>query len=123
VTLTAVAGIFATLDLERFGGDGTVESLVAAMAEGVLVVAAPIWLIDLFRRRFDHQGPLAKKLSRAAFAAFVVHQLVLVGLVLITHSTPWPPEVEYLLVSLLGVAGSFFLGSLAIRIPAVARIV
>jgi len=46
-----------------------------------------------------------------------------VGLVLATHRTPWPPEVEYLGVSLLSVAGSFALASLIVRLPGVSRVV
>jgi glucan biosynthesis protein C len=60
-------------------------------------------------------------MSRAAFATFVVHQLVLVGLVLASRFVPWAPEVEYLLVTTLGVAGSFALGWLVLRAPGVAR--
>ena len=35
-------------------------------------------------------------MSDSAYAAFVLHQLVLVGLVLATRHVAWPPEVEYL---------------------------
>jgi hypothetical protein len=62
-------------------------------------------------------------MSRAAFAAFVIHQLVLVGLVLASRLTPLPPEANYVLVSLLGVSLSFYLGWLALRIPWVSRVV
>jgi surface polysaccharide O-acyltransferase-like enzyme len=110
-------------DLDRFGGGGTWESLLAAAIEGVLVVAMPIWLVDVFRRRFDHQSRLAQRMSRAAFAAFVVHQVILVGLILASRFVGWAPEIEYGLVSLLGVAASFFLGSLLVRIPGLARYV
>ncbi|HSO50892.1 MAG TPA: hypothetical protein VLS86_10130, partial [Acidimicrobiia bacterium] len=96
---------------------------VLTMLEGILVVAAPLWLLDLFRRRYGHRGRLALLMSRSAFAAFVMHQLVLVGLVLASRLIPWPPEVEYLLVSGLGVAVSFGLGALLVRVPGVNRFV
>jgi hypothetical protein len=48
---------------------------------------------------------------------------VLVGLVLASRQIPWPPEVEYLLVSGLGVAVSFGLGALLVRVPGVNRFV
>lgn len=67
-------------------------------------------------------GRLARELSRAAFAAFVVHQVVLVCLVLASRQVPWPPEVEYLLLAVLGVIGSFGLGALVVRLPGVSRI-
>jgi hypothetical protein len=63
------------------------------------------------------------KMSRAAFGAFVIHQLALVGLVLASHYTGWAPEVEYLLVSGLGVAVSFLIGWWLTRLPGVSRVV
>lgn len=58
-----------------------------------------------------------------AFAAFVLRQLVLAGVVLASREVTLPPEVEYLLVSALGVVGSFGLGALALRLLGVSRIV
>ena len=110
-------------DLEVFAGGGTPQSLVVSMLEGVLVVTMPLWLLDAFRRRFNRQGRVARVMSRSAFAAFVLHQLVLVGLVLASREVTLPPEVEYLLVSTLGVVGSFGLGALALRLPGISRIV
>jgi fucose 4-O-acetylase-like acetyltransferase len=110
-------------DIDAFGGGGTWQSLVTAVLEGALVVTMSPWLLDLFRRRFDHQGALARELSRAAFAAFVVHQVVLVWLVLASRQVPWPPELEYLSIGVLGVAVSFAIGSLLVRLPGVSRVV
>jgi len=90
---------------------------------GFLVVSMPFWLVDLFRRRFTDQGRIRKEMSRAAFAAFLFHQLVLVGLVLASRFVPWPPEAEYLLVSVLGVAASYALGSLVVRLPGASRVI
>lgn len=85
------------------------------------MVSMPLWPVDLFRRRFAHQRALGRHASRAAFAAFVVHQIVLVGLVLASHTVQWPPETEWLTVSVLGVLGSFGLGALLVRVPGLAR--
>ena len=110
------------VDLEAFAGNGTWQSLVLAVLEGALVASVPLWLVDLFRRRFNHQGRLRREAGRAAFAAFVVHQIVLVGLVLVSHDVAWPPEAEWLAVSVLGVLGSFGIGALVTRIPAFGRL-
>ncbi|NTW39660.1 MAG: acyltransferase [Cellulomonadaceae bacterium] len=110
-------------DLDDFAGNGTWHSLVLAIIEGALVVSMPLWLVDVFRRRFDHQGRAAREASRAAFAAFVVHQIVLVGLVLASHAVVWPPEVEWLGVAILGVLVSFGVGALVARIPGIGRFV
>lgn len=109
-------------DIDDFSGGGTWQSLVVAAAEGVLIVAMSLWIIDLFRRRFDRQAGLAKEMSRSAYAAFILHQVVLVGLVLGTHFTGWPPEIEFATVATLGVAFSFGLASIFVRLPGVARV-
>jgi glucans biosynthesis protein C len=111
------------VDLDLLAGGGTPLSLLTAATEATLIVTVPFWVLDVFQRRLDHQDQFARTAGRAAFAAFVLHQLVLVGLVLTTHSLLWPPEVEYLLVSALGVAGAFGLALLLLRVPGVARIV
>jgi fucose 4-O-acetylase-like acetyltransferase len=123
VASALVIGAAAMLDadLEAFAGNGTWQSLILAAIEGALVATVPLWLVDLFRRRFDQQGRLAQEAGRAAFAAFVVHQIVLVGLVLASHAVVWPPEAEWLTVSLLGVGVSFGVGALVTRIPVVGR--
>lgn len=115
-------GVATGTDPELFAGGGTWQSAVFAMIEGVIVVTVSLWLVDLFRRRFNHQGALARELSRAAYAAFLVHQIVLVGLVLASRQMPWPPELKYLAVSLLGVTLSFGFGAAVVRLPGVARI-
>jgi hypothetical protein len=45
-----------------------------------------------------------------------------VGLVLASHHTVWPPEVEFAAVALLGVVGSFGLASVLVRLPGVSRV-
>lgn len=104
-------------DIDDFAGGGTWQSLITAALEGVIVVSVSLWLIDLFQRRFDHQSSTAVGMARSAYAAFVLHQVVLVGLVLATRLVPWPPEVEYLSVAVAGVAASFGLAALLLRVP------
>jgi surface polysaccharide O-acyltransferase-like enzyme len=110
-------------DVAVFFGGGTWQSLLLAACEGTLVVAMSLWLLDVFRRRANHQGRLLRAMSRAAFAAFLVHQIVAIGAVLATRYVAWPPEVEYPAAATLAVVGSFAVGTLLVRIPAVARIV
>ena len=110
-------------DPEDFAGGANWPSLLLVFVEAALVIGMSIWLIDLFHRRFNQQGPLLQEMSRSAFAAFLVHQVVLVGAVLVTREVGWGPELEFLLACLLGVVGSFALASLVVRIPGVSRFV
>lgn len=109
--------------MDDYAGGGTWQSLVIAVLEGALIVTMSLWLVDVFGRKFDHQGRLARTMSRAAYAAFLFHQLILVGLVLASRQVPWAPEIEFALVGSLGVALSFGVGSLLTRIPGLGRVV
>lgn len=109
-------------EMESFAGGGTLLSLIMGLLEATLLVSMALWLVDLFTRRHNHQGPLARSMSRAAFAAFMIHQVVLVWLVLASRLLRLPPEVEYLGVSMLGVLFSFGLGAAALRLPGVSRV-
>jgi glucans biosynthesis protein C len=91
---------------------------VLSLLEGVLMVTMSLWLVDLFQRRFNHQGALGREMSRAAYGAFV-----LVGLVLAARLAPWPPELKYLTVSALGVAASYGFAAHLVRLPGVSRVV
>ncbi len=110
-------------DIDTYAGGGTWQSFLMAALEGSLVVGMSFWLVDVFDRRFAHQTGLVRELSRSSYAAFVVHQVVLVGLVLATRLTPLAPEIEYLAVCVLGVMLSFGLGALLVRIPSAGKVI
>jgi hypothetical protein len=118
----SVVAVTSGFGFDTIFGGGTWESLVLATLEGTIVVTVSLWLIDLFQRRFDNQGRVGATMSRAAFAAFLVHQGVLVALVLAIRHVELPPEVKYLTVASLGVVISFAVGSLLVRIPGLARL-
>jgi hypothetical protein len=109
-------------DVEVFYGGWRWPALLLACLEAVVVVAMPLWLYDVFRRRIRGGGPLMRGLSRAAFGAFLVHQLVLLGAVLATRLVVWPPEAEFVAATALGVAGSFGLAAVLVRLPGLSRV-
>jgi peptidoglycan/LPS O-acetylase OafA/YrhL len=82
----------------------------------------PLWLCDVFRRRVRSQGRLMTLAGRAAFGAFLVHQVVLVGAVLAAREVSWPPEVEFVAVAGLAVVVSFGLAALLVRLPGLSRV-
>lgn len=118
IAVVAVTGA----DLAPFAGRGTWQSALVAVAEGAIVVATPLWLVDLFHRRANRAGPVLREASRAAFAAFLVHQAVLVALILMIRRVSWAPEPEYVLVTTLAVLASFTLAALLVRVPGAARV-
>jgi membrane-bound acyltransferase YfiQ involved in biofilm formation len=61
-------------------GHGTWQSLVSAAWESTFAIGMVIGLTVLFRERLNRQGLAAGFLSRHAFAVYLTHAAVLVGL-------------------------------------------
>jgi hypothetical protein len=122
VVIMIGAAAMSGADVTVFFGGGTWPSLLLLLPESVLVVTMPIWLFDVFRRRADRAGRLMREADRAAFAAFLVHQIVAVGAVLATRYVDWPVELEYLAAAAVAVLVSFSVGWVLVRVPGVSRI-
>lgn len=117
-----VAAIGTAESSDAFIGGVTWQALLTAALEGIISVGLSVWLLGTFQRRFDHAGPLATGLGRAAFGAYVLQAPVLLGCALLARPLPVPPEVKFLLVAPVGIAGSFALAWLLTRLPVVRRV-
>ena len=109
-------------DVETFYGGWRWQAMVFVLLEGAVAVAMPLWLCDVFRRRVLVQGTLMAAMGRAAFGAFLVHQVVLVAAVLALRQVSWPPEAELVTATGLAVVASFGIAALLIRLPGVSRV-
>jgi glucan biosynthesis protein C len=122
--LALVAVLVLNLDSkDAFGGGATWQAAFVALAEGIVATAFSIWLLGLFQRRFDSAGPLARALGRAAFGAYVLQAPVGVSLARLARVLPVAPEVKFLFVAPLTLAGSFGLAWLLTRVPGVKKLV
>ncbi|MXM64696.1 acyltransferase family protein [Streptomyces sp. HUCO-GS316] len=130
-TLLAVAGLMVfMLGLGALGGVEDVAggwngpSLGFATFESVLVVFGSVWLLGVVQRHLDR--PLrwiGLVTSRSAYGAFIVQELVLIGLAVALRPVALPAEVKVLVLASGGIAGSFALAWLLIsHVPGVARI-
>jgi glucans biosynthesis protein C len=122
VTVFGIASTGGDAAVDRLGGGGTWQSFVLLVFEAPLVVATSLWLYDVCRRRIRREGPLLGGLSRAAFAAYLVHEVVAVYAVVATQHVALPREIEWLAAAVLAVTGSFALAALLVRLPGVRRV-
>jgi membrane-bound acyltransferase YfiQ involved in biofilm formation len=53
---------------------------LSAIWESLFAVGVIVALLVLFRQKLNHQGMLARVMSENAYAGYVIHPLVLVGL-------------------------------------------
>lgn len=63
-----------------------------------------ITLLTWFRRRFDHQGRLARAMSESAFAVYVLQPAILVPLALALSGIHMNLGLKFLLVAPIAVA-------------------
>lgn len=90
------------------GGWG-LPALAAALLEGVIVIAAPVWVLSFAQRRLDGTGPIRRAMARGSYAAFMLQGPVIVGLELAFRPAPLPGDLKAVLVACLGIAVSFTL--------------
>ncbi len=81
-----------------------------------------IWLLHLFRNRFNGQGTVLRWISPNVFAAYIFHQIVVVLVMIPLLSFTWPSALKFVVVSIISVPLSFSLSSLIKKIPSVNRI-
>jgi glucans biosynthesis protein C len=130
VTALAIPTILLTGDFfageaaaDRFAGGWHWQAAAASLTEGVLATCVSLWAIAYFRRHHNRLRPLARRMAPAAYGAFIVHPLVIVGLALAIQAGPVPAELKFACVLTGGVAGSFMLAALAAHARPTARII
>jgi len=97
--------------------------LALAALEGPLVVGWSVWLLALAQQRMSSRpGRLGRALARAAFGAFILQGLVLVGLAVALRGVDVPAEVKALTVASAGVVGSFALSWLVVTRTPLGRV-
>jgi len=113
LVLVAIAGL--TGDTEAFAGGWHVQALAAATVEATIAVAASLWVVTWFVRRWNGTGRLAGSLGRASFSAYLAHAPVVVLLSAALASLAVAAEVKFVVVAVAGVVASFGVGCVATR--------
>jgi hypothetical protein len=117
-----VGGLRDVVEEEVMGGAHWL-ALGFSLADCVLVVFGPVWLLAVAQRHLRHPFPWGSTLARSAFGAFILQTPVLVGLAMALRPVGLPAEVKALVVALGGVSLCFALAWLLItRVPGVRRI-
>lgn len=80
------------------------------------------WLL-LFRRHMNRPSSLWNWLGRRAYAVYIIHPPVLVGISLALHSWAAPALLKFAAVGALACATSWLIADPLVRIPGVRRIV
>jgi peptidoglycan/LPS O-acetylase OafA/YrhL len=93
------------------------QALVLALWEQLLCMGMIITLLVWFRKRFNHQGSLAKTMSASAYTVFIIHAPVAVLVALTLQDLNLYPLIKYPLVALIVVPLCFLLATLIRKLP------
>ncbi len=98
------------------------QALTYALWEQFLCVGMVISLLVWFRRRYDHQGGLARAMSASAYAVYICHAPILVFVSLGLGSMELHSLLKFALASLISLPICFVVGGVASRLPVAERI-
>jgi surface polysaccharide O-acyltransferase-like enzyme len=108
--------------LDSFRGGWHWQALAYALWESFLCFGMCIGLIYLFRRHANRQGRLANFLSRNAYAAYLIHEVVIIAIAYAVQGVTLYPLLKWGLVSLVAVPLCFVLSSLLRKPPYADRV-
>jgi glucan biosynthesis protein C len=120
-----LAGGFTDGDAQQdlYAGGWHWQAAGTSLIEAGLAATLPLFLIGWFREHWTRQGQVLRRMAGAAYGAFIIHPPVIVGLALALQQVPVPAELEFVLVLIGGVTGSFAITLLVMRIPALATVI
>jgi surface polysaccharide O-acyltransferase-like enzyme len=98
------------------------QSLLYAVWEQWIGLSILTALLVWGKRSWNKSSALLDRLSRSAFAVYIFHPLVIIGLSLSVRNQAVDPAIKLLLVAPLAVLGSFLLGPVILLIPGVKKI-
>jgi fucose 4-O-acetylase-like acetyltransferase len=123
IAFVAVSTDLRGLEQEAYLGGWRRLALAWAMAEGVLAVAGPIWVLAFVQRHLNGTGRLRRAMARSSYMAFMLQGPVLVALAVMLRPIDLTGDVKALLVAMLGIVGSFGLAWPLVTKTAVGRAV
>jgi peptidoglycan/LPS O-acetylase OafA/YrhL len=115
--------IFTGADIELFLGGWTLQSFVNAMWEQWLGVSLCIVVLGAAKLKWNSQGDRQKKLSRSAYAVYIIHPLILTSVSMLMLDVSLPSLVMFLLVGGLAVVLTFAIALGVVRVPLIRDVV
>lgn len=104
-------------DLTPFLGGLHWQSLVYAVWEQFLALGIIVTLVVWFRNRFNRQGKMAREMSGAAYAVYILHTPLIILLAVMLGQFKLDLGVKFVLVAPVAVFICFAAGNLAKKLP------
>ncbi len=123
LTLALVSYTGARDELDKALGGRSWASVSFAVLYGVVSIAFTLWCLAWLRRRWPTHGPLMAKAGRGSYAAYLLHPVALVSVMLAFRAVPLGAELKFVVVSAVAVPACFAVGYAVTRLPGAGRVV
>ncbi len=129
ITLAMVLVVFPLMfiminsPLSTFQGNGTWQSLAAAVWEQCTGISLIVALLAIAKYKWNYTTALLQQLSRAAFATYIFHPLIVISTTLLLSQWKIDPAYKVLIAAPCTITFSFCLGWLISRLPLAKSIV
>ena len=120
--LIAIWGKAFNGNIMLLGGGLHWQSFIYSLWEIIVGMGIPISIIYLFRQKAGRQNKLFGRLSKGAYTAFIIHQIVIVLLLYIFREVSLHPLIKFLAIAMTGIPLCFLIGILIIKIPFLKKI-
>jgi glucan biosynthesis protein C len=108
--------------LDLFRGGMHWQAFAYAIWESLLSVGMSIGLIYLFRQSANVQGKVARFLSRNAYSAYLIHEVIIIVIAYLLIGVTLYPLLKWFLMTLIAVPLCFLLGRLVRILPYADRV-
>jgi len=102
-------------DTAAYSGGFNAVSAGKCLWEALVCVGMALFILAVYRRWFDAQGPVARVLSDNAFGVYLIHPPVLIACAIAIHPLMWHPVVKAVLLTILAAIFSFAVSALIVR--------
>ncbi len=110
-------------NLDPFNGGLHWQAFGLALFEQVFGISVSLCVLVWFRERHNSQGRLAKKLSDNAFAVYMFHPPIVIGLAVLLAGSGLPGMLKFLMVAAGAILITFSLAEFVLRkIPGLRRV-
>ena len=94
-----IAGGALDENLDPYNGGLTWQAAGLALWEQVFGISMSIWILVRFRERHNTQGKLTKKISDNAFAIYVFHPPILIGIAVLLAEYELPNMLKFVILA------------------------
>ncbi len=102
-------------DTRAYAGGPTWQNFGMSFWSAIICAGMALGMLVVFRERFSARGRIARFMTDNAFAVYVFHPPILIGIAILLHAMDIPALPKFLLLTALSVTASFAAAQLIVR--------